>query len=238
MRYVLDLGCGHGTSSAAELETAAREWMSAGPGDSQMVGIDINLEVLRNEKRSAPELGFVCARGERLPFQNDAFDLVISVVAMPYMDIPLTLRELHRVLKPGGQLRIKAHPLSFTWSELNRELRTGPLWHRAVNLVYRLYVVTNGITLRLFGFNFRFPFARRRCESFQTRHSIRRAFKAAGFDKINTSCWVTKIVGRHAGNCRAVASKMECDPTDGKRQDTYREQVYSESHGQSSGRAL
>jgi ubiquinone/menaquinone biosynthesis C-methylase UbiE len=213
MRYVLDLGCGRGISSAAELEIAAREWMSAGPTDFRMVGIDINLEVLRKGKRSSPELEFACARGERLPFQSDAFDLVISVVAMSYMDIPLTLREVHRVLKPGGQLRIKVHPLSFTWSELTRELGTGPLWQRARNLAYRVYVIGNGITLHLFGFNFRFPFARRRCESFQTRHSIRRAFRAAGFDKINTSCWVTKIVGHHAGNCRAVAFKMDCDWT-------------------------
>jgi ubiquinone/menaquinone biosynthesis C-methylase UbiE len=208
MRYVLDLGCGEGKSLAAELETVAPEVPASGPVDFQMVGIDIDLGALRKGKRSYPELEFVCARGERLPFQNDSFDLVISLVATPYMDIPITLREVHRVLKPGGQLRIKVHPLSFTWSELATELRTGPLWRRARNLLYRIYVIGNGIALHLFGFNFRFPFARRRCESFQTKHSIHRAFRAAGFNKINTSCWVTKIIRPHAGNCRAVASKI------------------------------
>jgi ubiquinone/menaquinone biosynthesis C-methylase UbiE len=91
MRCVLDLGCGQRPSSAAELKLAAREWdVRRSRRDSEMVEIAINLELLRNERRSAPELGFVCACGQRLPFQSEAFDFVVSFT---------WLKEISRLLR-------------------------------------------------------------------------------------------------------------------------------------------
>lgn len=172
-----------------------------------MVGVDVDEESLALGKKNYPDFVFICARGEQLPFPDQSFDTVISRVAIPYMDIPVVLREMRRVLKPGGELKIKLHPLSFTLSELKAGLRTGPFLKRLQNLVYRLYVIANGIALHLAGVNFRFPLARRRCESFQTRAGIRRALVAARLVQIDTSCWDTRIFWPHAGNCRAFARR-------------------------------
>lgn len=202
---VLDVGCGAGDSMQEELQVRC-----AGLGSAtqiEMVGIDIDEEALAQGRVNYPQFLFVCARGECLPFPDRSFDAVISRVAMPYMDIPVALREIRRVLKVDGELRIKLHPLSFTLSELGAELRSGSARSRAQNLVYRLYVVANGLALHVAGFNFRFPLARRRCESFQTQSGMRRILIAAGFRQIDVSCWVTKITRPHCGDCRAFARR-------------------------------
>lgn len=200
---VLDVGCGAGDSLNEELQRRFGRFENA--LQIEMVGIDIDEAALAQGKINYPQFLFVCAKGEELPFPDESFDAVISRVAMPYMDIPVVLREIRRVLKTGGELRVKLHPLSFTLSELADELRSGSIKNRVQNLVYRLYVIANGMALHLAGFNFRFPLVRRRCESFQTRRAIRRALLAAGFEQIDVSCWQTKITRPHCGNCRASA---------------------------------
>jgi ubiquinone/menaquinone biosynthesis C-methylase UbiE len=202
MKRLLDIGCGSGASLQGELELH----QSAGtPEAVQMVGVDIDLGALCEAKHRYPQLHFVCARGEQLPFRAASFDAVVSCVAMPYMDIPVTLREVSSLLRPGGALSMKIYPFSYTWAELTWELQSGSLRQKLMNLAYRLYVMANGVALHLGGFNFRCPFARRRCESFQTNTGIRRILSAAGFHNIDTSCWMTGIVRPHAGNCRVVA---------------------------------
>lgn len=173
----------------------------------EMVGIDVDEEVLAQGRKSYPGFLFVCAKGEHLPFPDESFDAVISRVAIPYMDIPATLGEMRRVLKADGELRLKLHPFSYTMSELAAELESGSVKSRVQSLVYRSYVVANGLALHCMGFNFHFPLARHRCESFQTQSGIKNALVAAGFERIDVSCWVTKITWPHAGNCRASAHR-------------------------------
>ena len=202
---ILDVGCGSGDSLREELELRLGELGSA--SQIEMVGIDIDEQVLAQGRVAYPQFSFICAKGEKLPFPDESFDAVISRVAMPYMDVPVALREIRRVLKTGGELRIKLHPLSFTLSELGAELHSGSVKSRVQNLVYRFYVVVNGMALHFAGFNFRFPLARRRCESFQTKSGMRRALVAAGFVQIDISCWETEIRRPHCGNCRAAARR-------------------------------
>lgn len=203
MVRILDVGCGAGSSMQEELELRRAENAS----QVEMVGIDIDEEALAQGRVNYPQFLFVYAKGEKLPFPDGSFDAVISRVAMPYMDIPIVLREIRRVLKVNGELRIKLHPLSFTLSELAVKLQSGSLRSRVQNLVYRLYVIGNGMALHFAGFNFRFPLAKHRCESFQTQSGIKRALIAAGLDPIDVSCWGTKITWPHAGNCRASARR-------------------------------
>ncbi len=200
---VLDVGCGSGDSLREELESRRKEF-----GDSvqfQMVGVDIDEAVLEQGRATCPEFLFVHAKGEQLPFADRSFDVIISRVALPYMDIPAALREMRRVLKPGGELKIKLHPLTFTIKELASEMKSGPLWRRAQRMVYRGYVISNGIALHVGGFNFHFPLARRRCESFQTKRAIQRALIAAGFTRIEIPAWEIRTQWPHAGNCRVIA---------------------------------
>jgi ubiquinone/menaquinone biosynthesis C-methylase UbiE len=171
----------------------------------EMVGVDIDEESLAQGRSNFPQFVFVHGKGEELPFSDQCFDVVISRVAMCYMDIPVALREIRRVLKIGGEIKMKLHPFTFTLAELRAETGSGPLWRRVQRAVYRGYVLANGLALHLGGFNFRFPLARRRCESFQTQEGIRRALIAAHFGKVSVSCWETRIQWPHAGNCRVSA---------------------------------
>jgi ubiquinone/menaquinone biosynthesis C-methylase UbiE len=200
---VLDVGCGPGDSLREELEVRRRAL-----GDSvqiEMVGVDIDETALELGRTAYPQFLFVHAKGESLPFADRSFDAIVSRVALPYMDIPAALREMRRVLKPGGELKIKLHPLTFTLREFVHEMKSGPLWRRAQRFVYRGYVLSNGMALHAGGFNFRFPLARRRCESFQTKRAIKRALIAAGFTRIEIPVWEIRTQWPHAGNCRAIA---------------------------------
>ena len=88
---VLDLGCGHAGWLASELTCAALT-----------VGADPDLDALR---RNASLRDRVAAVGERLPFANRAFDVVVSAWVFEHLVDPrLAIDEFHRVLKPGGRL--------------------------------------------------------------------------------------------------------------------------------------
>jgi hypothetical protein len=78
-----------------------------------------------------------------LPFDNASFDRVISNVALPYMDIPKTLLEIHRLLVPGGQVWLSLHPASFTVREIRNTSS------HLLSLVFRLYVLGNGVVVPL-----------------------------------------------------------------------------------------
>jgi ubiquinone/menaquinone biosynthesis C-methylase UbiE len=200
---VLDVGCGAGDSLREELE--AQLSMRSGDARIEMFGVDIDEDALAQGRVSFPQFVFVNAEGEQLPFPDQFFDVVISRVAVCYMDVPVALREMRRVLKIGGEVKMKLHPFRFTFAELRAEIASGPLWRRAQRAVYRGYVLTNGLALHFLGVNFRFPLVRRRCESFQTREGMRRALVAAHFGKVDVSCWDAGIEWPHAGNCRVSA---------------------------------
>src|SRR5262249_23643553 len=108
---------------------------------------------------------FVCSVGEQLPFADGYFDLVISRLALPYMQIPRALAEMARVMKPGGNLWIALHPFSMVWHGLLRsfcKLDLRGFWGG-------LFVSANGLAFHIAGQLFRFPFGSRSYESFQTR---------------------------------------------------------------------
>ncbi|MEW6271473.1 MAG: class I SAM-dependent methyltransferase [Thermodesulfobacteriota bacterium] len=95
---VLDLGCGPG----GFLLPAARRFPGA-------VGVDLSLAwlvICRKRLEDARVTArLLCACAERLPFTPDAFDLVVSPDVIEHVaDRDATVREAHRVLRPGGLL--------------------------------------------------------------------------------------------------------------------------------------
>jgi len=71
---------------------------------------DINEHMIQNGRDKAIDQGFVrnlnwrVGNGEQLPFPDDTFDAyTISFGLRNISDIPLALKEAHRVLKTGGQ---------------------------------------------------------------------------------------------------------------------------------------
>jgi SAM-dependent methyltransferase len=95
---VLDLGCGPGHAAAAFAPHAA-----------QVVGLDLTPAMLAEARRMAAERGIANLRFEqgdaaRIPFLAHAFELVTSrLSAHHYADPAAVLREVARVLAPGGR---------------------------------------------------------------------------------------------------------------------------------------
>jgi ubiquinone/menaquinone biosynthesis C-methylase UbiE len=167
---VLDIGCGAGqTLIASKLKPGAF-----------ICGIDIDEEALALGRRLSRRISFVRASGERLPFSDGSFDFIISRVALLLMHLPVALREVARVLKPGGQVWFTLHPISMPLRSIARSIKA----RNAKNLAHQLYVIVNGLLFHFTGRQFRSPFNRAKCESFQTARGIVRAMRAAGFDQV------------------------------------------------------
>jgi len=101
---VLDLGSGAGTDSLVAAQMVAP--------DGRVTGIDMTPEMLGRARAAAADLGadnveFVEGEAERLPFDDESFDVVISngvIDLIPDKDAVFT--ELFRVLAPGGRIQI------------------------------------------------------------------------------------------------------------------------------------
>jgi predicted SAM-dependent methyltransferase len=64
---------------------------------------------INSDIKDAPGIDLPCDIREGLPLEDDSLDYIVSIHALPeipYTDIVGTLRELRRVLKPGGVLRL------------------------------------------------------------------------------------------------------------------------------------
>jgi len=92
---VLDIGCGNGA-----LLCQLRERIALG------VGVDSSRPMIECAARRAatfPALRFEAIDGPVLPFPDGAFDLVSSFLSFRYLDWDPMLREIRRVLAPGGR---------------------------------------------------------------------------------------------------------------------------------------
>lgn len=100
--HVLDLCCGTGDMAFA----LRRE---TGKSSAKILGADFSHAMLRRavEKGSGTPLGWVEADALCLPFPDSSFDLVTSAFGFRNLvDYDAGLREIIRVLKPGGQCGI------------------------------------------------------------------------------------------------------------------------------------
>lgn len=150
------------------------------PGGELYVGIDALFEPLHSRKRgNAEDLG-VRAIGENLPIRDQSFHVIMSRVAIMYMDIPEFTAEAYRVLKPDGKLWLTGHKFTHVALHLSRSFRK----RNVKDVIFRSYVILNGLLFHFFGSLVRFPFNRRHIESFQTRRGLRRELMRRGFTNI------------------------------------------------------
>lgn len=121
---VLDLGCGAGMDM---LVAAAM----VGPTGS-VTGIDMTVEMLAKARASADAMGvsnvtLVEGEVERLPFPDEAFDVVISNGVIDLVpDKDAVFGEIHRVLAPGGRIQFADVTIQQPVSEEGR--RNIDLW--------------------------------------------------------------------------------------------------------------
>ncbi len=97
---LLEVGCGMGT----DLLQFAR-------GGAKVTGVDLtprSIEISRQHLAVYGEAGdFAITDGESLPFADESFDVVYSNGVLHHTpDTAGAVREVHRVLRPGGQARV------------------------------------------------------------------------------------------------------------------------------------
>jgi len=94
---VLDACCGTG-----DLAIAARAH-----GAAHVVGLDFSEQMLERARRKAPDLEWVRGDALALPFDDASFDAAtVGFGVRNVDDLDAALRELRRVLRPGGRVAI------------------------------------------------------------------------------------------------------------------------------------
>lgn len=110
---VLDLGCGAGEAAVYFATQGA-----------DVVASDLShgmLEVaLKLAEKNGVKVAVSKSPADQIDFPNDTFDIVYAANLLHHVDMEKCLREIHRVLKPGGRL--------YSWD---------PLAHNPVINIYR-----------------------------------------------------------------------------------------------------
>jgi SAM-dependent methyltransferase len=105
----LDVGTGSG---GVAIRAAAR--------GADVVGVDVSAEAVEAARRAAPQVRFLVADAQALPFPDASFDVVASAFGVNFApDHARAAAELARVTRPGARLGLTVMPL---------DSRTGALW--------------------------------------------------------------------------------------------------------------
>ncbi len=91
----LDLGCGTGALLGA-----------LAPRLRSGVGVDASAGMIAEARRRQPDpkLRFDVVDGPTLPFEDQSFDVITSLLSWRYLDWDPLMMEIQRVLRPGGRL--------------------------------------------------------------------------------------------------------------------------------------
>jgi len=107
VRRVLEVGCGQGVG----IELILTRFV-----DAEIIGVDVDARMIQRAKRRLAsrdrvkvQLGDVCA----LPFEDGSFDVVVDFAAVHHVpDWRAALREISRLLCPGGQFLFEDHDVT------------------------------------------------------------------------------------------------------------------------------
>lgn len=106
------------------------------PADATVHGIDASAAVLALAEDRARRLGrsplLGTADAARLPYPDASFDTVVATFVLCSVDdVQGTLHEAHRVLRPGGTVRLLEHARSHLPLLAGAQRRLAPAWARA-----------------------------------------------------------------------------------------------------------
>ncbi len=114
-RRVLEAMCGSGQTTAYLLARGA-----------EVTGLDISESAMRSFRRRWPECPGVCASILDCPLDDELFDCVVVIGGLHHLHphVDLAIREIHRVLKPGGYFCFM-EPHRGSWADVVRRA-----WYR------------------------------------------------------------------------------------------------------------
>lgn len=127
---ILDVGCGTGV--------LARHAAALAGDEGRVTGLDPNEGMLAVARRT-PGIDWRRGTAEAMPFPDESFDVVASQFAvMFFVDRAQAMREMRRVLRPGGRVAIAS------WASLEDT----PGYAAMVDLLDRLFGPETGDALR------------------------------------------------------------------------------------------
>jgi SAM-dependent methyltransferase len=152
---VLDAGCAAGDHAA---------WIAENGGAVSALDVSAAMVERTKQRLGADARVLRADLAERLPFDDSAFDLVLSSMALHYLPSwEGTLREFVRVLVPGGRLVFSTHHpyltldggapyhevrlVTDTWSDFGPEPIEVRFYHRPLERIVR-DVIDAGFTIR------------------------------------------------------------------------------------------
>lgn len=95
-KRVLDYGCGHGMAAVVLARSGA-----------EVSAFDLSGEYVAEANHRANANGVrihaIQADGHALPFADQSFDAIWGNAILHHLDLAAAIREMHRVLKPGGR---------------------------------------------------------------------------------------------------------------------------------------
>jgi 2-polyprenyl-6-hydroxyphenyl methylase / 3-demethylubiquinone-9 3-methyltransferase len=139
-RQALDVGCGGGLV-CEDIARLGFEVTGVDPSDS-------SLATARDHARSQRlVIRYDRANGESLPYPERSFDVVFCFDVLEHVrDLPQVVREIARVLKPGGVLCYET--LNRTWLSYLVAIKIGQEWRRWAFVPKNLHVWRMFITPR------------------------------------------------------------------------------------------
>lgn len=121
--HVLELGCGGGIN----LQFYDRSKVT------QLTGLDPSAELLDYTRKEAQKLGLsmdiLDGVGEAMPFADDSFDTLLTTFTLcSVQDGKQVLKEMRRVLKPGGKILFLEHGRAPDKGPEKWQRRIEPMW--------------------------------------------------------------------------------------------------------------
>ncbi len=142
VQHVLDIGCG-----------AGQEMLPFVARGASAVGMDVMPEVGQVGREMfaaegfADKVSFLRANGNELPFPDDNFDVLICRGAIMFMDVEVTLREMARVLRPGGMFFLMFQAPPYYWWKIGDGVKS----RNILSSIHALRVLFAGNLYRLTG---------------------------------------------------------------------------------------
>jgi ubiquinone/menaquinone biosynthesis C-methylase UbiE len=93
---VLEIGCGTGVFTQRLLKK----------GIQRFIAVDISLDLLKKARDSIgnPNVKFIVADVENLPFKDNTFDSAVGVSILHHLDFEIAIKEISRILKQNGRI--------------------------------------------------------------------------------------------------------------------------------------
>jgi SAM-dependent methyltransferase len=192
---VLDLGCGPGQW----LEPLARH-------NAVVVGVDVDpmlFEIARKIADPKRRTILVRGRAESLCFRDAVFDAALCYGVLMYTEYEATLREVRRVLEPGGKLITGLVGLGYYLKHVVDGLRH----ERAEAVRYGMDPIATTLGQALIG-------RRSQATTFWTRRSISRVLAEHGFDVVRVwsdpmdPVWPTSYAGSYFYFCVEARKRL------------------------------